>query len=487
MRIELSQIRKYFGTVRANDGIDMTFEPGRIYGLLGENGAGKSTLMKILSGFQPQDSGEILLDGKHKSFSSPANGLSSGIGMLYQDPLDFPPFNIIDNYLLGLDQRFIPNYHKAAKDLESIAEKYGFDIDIHATIDTLSLGERQQLELIRLLVGGAEVLILDEPTTGISAEQKEKLFDSMRQLAHVEEKTLILVSHKLDEIQELCNYAYVLRRGKLVGGIDVPCRNDQLVEMMFGQLPERSKRPSIQLGESILELKDLAISTYRLSIEPVNLTIRAGEVFGFAGLEGSGQQLVMQACAGLSQSSAGKIIIDGEDVTHWSYHQLQRFGVSYVSAGRLEAGLIAGLTIKEHTILTQPGKEFFINWDKAEENSNKRIAKYQIVGKPDTQAQELSGGNQQRLLFALLNSPLNILLLEQPTRGLDVRSSNWIWELLYQRRDEGTAIVFYSPDLDEIIERSDRIAVFYSGRMSRIVEAQSTNSVELGHLIGGQI
>lgn len=487
MRIELQQIRKYFGAIKANDGLDLTFEGGKIYGILGENGAGKSTLMKILSGFQPPDSGVILLDGQRATFNSPADGLANGIGMLYQDPLDFPPFNIIDNYLLGLSQQIIPNYRKAARDLENIAAKYSFEIDIHANIDSLSLGERQQLELIRLLVGGAEVLILDEPTTGISAEQKELLFGSMRQLAQEEGKTLILVSHKLDEIQELCDYAYVLRRGKLVGGIDIPCGNDQLVEMMFGQVPERTERPSIQLGNPILKLQDLTISTYRLSIEPINLSICAGEVFGFAGLEGSGQQLVMQACAGLLQPSHGKILVDGNDVTNWTYHQLLKSGVSYVTAGRLEAGLIAGLTITEHTILTHPEKEFFINWEKARDNSKSRIAKYQIIGQPDTQVQELSGGNQQRLLFALLNSPLKLLLLEQPTRGLDVRSANWIWELLYRRRDEGTAIVFYSPDLDEIIERSDRIAVFYSGKMSRVVGAQETNTTELGHLIGGQI
>lgn len=487
MRIELKQIRKYFGTIKANDGIDLTFEAGRIYGLLGENGAGKSTLMKILSGFQPPDSGEILLNGEQATFDSPADGLANGIGMLYQDPLDFPPFNIIDNYLLGLSQGTILNFRKAAKELEGIAEKYGFEIDIRATIDSLSLGERQQLELIRLLVGGAEVLILDEPTTGISAEQKELLFGSMHQLAEEEGKTLILVSHKLDEIQELCDFAYILRRGKLVGGIEIPCRNEQLVEMMFGTVPDRSERPSIQLGEPVLVIKDLTISTYRLSTEPVNLQIRAGEIFGFAGLEGSGQQLVMQACAGLSSPSSGQIIIDGVDVTHWSYHQFQNAGVSYVTAGRLEAGLIAGLTLTEHVVLTQPVKDFFINWEKAEEITRSRIDKYQIVGKTDTQAQELSGGNQQRLLFALLNSPLKLLLLEQPTRGLDVRSSDWIWELLYRRRDDGTAIIFYSPDLDEIIERSDRIAVFYSGKMSRVVEAQKTNTAELGHLIGGQI
>ncbi|MFN2221243.1 MAG: ATP-binding cassette domain-containing protein, partial [Candidatus Promineifilaceae bacterium] len=217
MRVELQDIHKHFGPVRANDGISLIFEEGKIYGLLGENGAGKSTLMKILSGYQPPDSGQILLDGRPARFDSPATGLASGVGMLYQDPLDMPPFRVVDNYLLGRDRRLRLNYKQAAAELEQISQRYGFELDANAHVDTLSLGERQQLELARLLAGGAQLLILDEPTTGISAEQQEMLFDSIRTLAHEEGKTVILVSHKLEEIQELCTMAYVLRRGKFVG------------------------------------------------------------------------------------------------------------------------------------------------------------------------------------------------------------------------------------------------------------------------------
>jgi simple sugar transport system ATP-binding protein len=299
MHIELRQIRKYFGPVKANDDISIAFEAGRIYGLLGENGAGKSTLMKILSGYQPPDSGEILIDGKPVGYKSPAEALASGLGMLYQDPLDFPPFRIIDNYLLGRDRRVFLNYSNTEKELRALAARYQFDIDLRAPVDTLSLGERQQLELIRLLAGGAQVLILDEPTTGISAEQKEKLFDSMHKLAEEEGKTLILVSHKLSEVQELCSHAFVLRRGKLVGEIAIPCQNEDLVRMMFKELPPRSDRPGFELGGPVIELQNATIKTYRLSVENINLSVRAGEVFGLAGLEGSGQKLVLQACAGL--------------------------------------------------------------------------------------------------------------------------------------------------------------------------------------------
>jgi ABC-type uncharacterized transport system ATPase subunit len=486
MHIELREIRKYFGQVKANDGIDLTLEEGRIYGLLGENGAGKSTLMKILSGYQPPDSGEILINGQITQFSSPAEALDNGIGMLYQDPLDLPPFRVVDNYLLGKQGSVWLDYSSAESELRDITSRYGFDIDLHAYIDSLSLGERQELELVRLLAGGADLLILDEPTTGISAEQKDILFESIRRLAHEDGKTVILVSHKLDEIQELCGHAFVLRKGKLVGETEVPCWNQLLVEMMFEQIPVRGQRMDFDLGEPVLELRDLTLSTYRLAAENLNLVLRRGEVFGLAGLEGSGQKLLLQACAGLLKPESGHVILDGRDVTGWTYHHLQSAGIGYVAAGRLEEGLVSGLTLTEHVVLAQPRRNFFVDWHRAREETSSRIARYQIVGNPQTTADELSGGNQQRLLFALLNAPLKLILLEHPTRGLDIRSTDYIWELLYERRETGTAILFISADLDEIIERSDRIAVFSGGNMSRVVAAEETSVEELGYLIGGQ-
>ena len=487
MRIDLQDIRKYFGPVRANDGINLVFEGGKIYGLLGENGAGKSTLMKILSGYQPPDGGKILLDGQAVRFKSPADALEHEVGMLYQDPLDFPPFRILDNYLLGRDKRVFPNYSQARTELLALMERYGFTVDLQSNIDNLSLGERQQLELARLLAGGAQILILDEPTTGISAEQKEILFNSIRQLTHEEGKTLILVSHKLDEVQELCDEAFVLRKGKLVGSVSLPCPNESLVGMMFGQVPPRSQRQAFDLGEPVIELQDMTISTYRLKVMNINLSVRSGEIYGLAGLEGSGQRLVIQACAGLLHPDQGKIILDGLDTSRWSYHRMQGAGVSYVAAGRLEEGLVAGMSLSEHVALSLPKHTFMVDWKGARQETAGRIEKYQIVGTPELNVDSLSGGNQQRLLFGLLNTPLKLLLLEHPTRGLDVRSAEWIWGLLYERCKDGTAIMFMSADLDEIIERSDRILVFSGGVMSRVVDARNTSVAELGHMIGGQV
>jgi simple sugar transport system ATP-binding protein len=487
MRVELHNIRKVFGPVKANDGISLTLEEGQIYALIGENGAGKSTLMKILSGYQPPTSGQISLDGQPVSFHSPADALAKGVGMLYQDPLDLPPFRVIDNYLLGSDRRVRLNYRQAREELQQLAGRFNFAIDPNATIDSLSLGERQQLELIRLLAGGAEVLILDEPTTGISAEQKELLFASIRRLAFEEGKTIILVSHKLEEVQDLCVHAYVLRRGKLVGQSSLPCFNELLVAMMFDQVPARRTRPPYELGRPMLELRDVTIPTYNLTVADVNFSVRAGEVLGLAGLEGSGQRLVLQSCAGLLRPARGQIWLDGQEITGRSYHHRRDAGVAYLAAGRLEEGLVAGLSLTEHLVLAQPEHNFFVDWPAATEQMTQRVRDYQIVGRPDSLADELSGGNQQRLLFALLNTPLKLVLLEHPTRGLDVRSMDTIWDLLYRRRDDGTAVVFMSADLDEILERSDRIAVFSGGVMLRIVDAAQTSVEELGHLIGGEV
>jgi simple sugar transport system ATP-binding protein len=256
--------------------------------------------------------------------------------------------------------------------------------------------------------------------------------------------------------------------------------------MMFKEIPPRSSRVSYVHEENLLELSEAEFEDERLTVTGINLNIRVGEVFGLAGLEGSGQKLLLQACAGLLQPQRGKIILDGDDVTRFSYHQMQAASVAYLPAGRLEEGLVAGLSLTEHVALASPQRGFVVDWNHFEQITQAQIEKYQIVGRPETLVHELSGGNQQRALFALLQSPLKLLLLEHPTRGLDVLSAQWIWELLINRVEDGSSILFYSADLDELVERSDRIAAFSGGVMSRIVNATETTADELGHLIGGE-
>jgi len=549
MHVELRDIHKHFGPLRANDGISLTFEPGHIYGILGENGAGKSTLMKILSGYQAPTSGQILLNQQPANFASPSDALRRGVGMLYQDPLDFPPMRVIENYQLAYDNKIMLPLRQREEDLIAFGKRFGFTLDTRAYVDTMTMGERQQMELLRLLALGAELLILDEPTTGISAEQKTALFDAMRRLAQEEQKTIILVSHKLEEVQELCDEVSVLRKGKWVGSHPIPCPTAEMVRLMFGEELPRAERVSCRVEKTVLKLDKMAVHTYHLNIDNISLDIHEGEVLGLAGLEGSGQQLLIKGCAGLLPLYRGRVMLDdspvegqrspffwlpglsgivfsggfaamivrlllgqitgiaaageltlaallagaiwlvGTIIISWTsqstYHAFQQRGGAYVPAERLEEALIPGLSLTEHMALATSGKSMLVNWKDAQDEIARRIQQFNIKGQPQTLVDKLSGGNQQRAMLALMKSPLRLLLLEHPTRGLDVTSANWMWELFQERLKEGTAIIFVSADLDELLERSDRIAVFSGGVMSRMVNTTDTTVDELGHMIGG--
>lgn len=489
MHVALNNITKIFGKVRANDAISLDLYGGRVYAVLGENGAGKSTLMKILSGYQPCDSGHILLDGKPASFRTPADALAVGIGMLHQDPLDVPNMTVLENFVLSAKSGLIPNQKKALDDLSRVANILGFTVRPDAYIDQLTIGERQQLEIIRLLSRGAQILILDEPTTGISADQKDTLFNALRALAHDQGMTICLVSHKLEDVEALCDEVYVLREGKVTGHTPAPFSTSSLVEMMFGKPLERTERQPFQrnnpLKNVVLSVKALGVEGRRVSLKEVYLDVEAGEVIGLAGLDGSGQVAFLRAIAGLQHPNFGFIYLQGGDVTRWPYHRLTRLGVAYAPAGRLEEGLVQGLSLTEHFALVgQSGG--LVNWNAARKQAEQSIVHYNIRGRPDTQVQRLSGGNQQRTLLALLPESIKLLLLENPTRGLDVESSCWMWSQLLERRSTGTAILFTSPDLDEIIEYSDRIAVFFNGRMTLINDPSKVSHHQLGQLIGGK-
>lgn len=487
MRIELRDIHKHFGAVRANDGIALTVEPGTIHGLLGENGAGKSTLMKILSGFLSPDRGEIHVDGDLVAMRSPAQGIAHGIGMLHQDPLDFPAMGVLDNFLLGRRNPLRQHRAQARGELLELADRFGFPIDPDERLSALSIGERQQLEILRLVAQGVETLILDEPTTGISTPQKVQLFATLCRLAKEEGKSIIFVSHKLEEVEELCHRVTVLRHGRVTGEIEAPFNTSQLVRLMFGQDLPPVRREAIPLGQPVLQLEHATLAGLRFVIPNISLTVRAGEVIGLAGLEGSGQRLFLHACVGLVRPSAGGILLAGQDMSRRSYRQFMQAGVAYLPASRLEEGLVQGLTITEHGVLAdRVRKPLFVRWPEARRTAEQRIADYSIKGRPESPVESLSGGNQQRTLLALLPPALHLLALEHPTRGLDVESARWVWGMLLDRRRQGTAMLFASADLDEILEQSDRILAFSGGQVSEPVDATTVTAEELGTMIGGK-
>lgn len=485
MKITLQHIDKSFGKVHANDDICLTIPSGTIQGILGENGAGKSTLMKILTGYYQEDSGDILLDDEKVKISSPEDAVMRGIGMLHQDPLDFPPMKVIDNFLLGSRGGLFPNKREVEKEIIRLSKEFDFQIDPDTFVETMTVGERQQLEILRLLWMGVRVLILDEPTTGISANQKEKLFATLVKLAE-QGLTVIFVSHKLEEVEQLCSRVAVFRQGKLVGEVQPPYNTQQFVYMMFGKSVEIGEKTSFCKDDAYIKLENIGIEDYRLHIKDINLEIKSGEVIGLAGMEGSGQTLFLRMLAGLKRPVRGNIFFDGTNFTGKNYLAFQKAGVAYLPAARLEEGLIPGMSLTEHFILSEEHHELFVDQKSAVDLTEERIRDFFIKGTPSSQIEQLSGGNQQRALLALLRNRLRLILMEHPTRGLDIESAIWIWSKMKERCKDCASIVFTSSDLDEILQYSDRILVFFGGLVSRPLDAKSTTVDELGQWIGGK-
>jgi simple sugar transport system ATP-binding protein len=486
MRITLRDIRKQYGKVNANDGIDMEIAEGSIHGILGENGAGKSTLMKVLAGYTGKTSGAILLNGRPTEYGHPSQATRLGIGMLYQDPLDFPPLSVLENFMMGLDRGLLSREEAFRLRLKEMADHFGFPLDPRTAVARLTVGERQQLELVRLLALGVEVLILDEPTTGISTLQKQALFSALRKLAG-QGKTILLVSHKLEDVEALCDRITVLRRGKVEGNMGLPFEGGKLLSWMFGKELAPSPCFERQAEEGVMTLAMEGVSALggRAGLQACRVNVRRGEVVGLAGLEGSGQGLFLRLAAGLERPETGKIRVAGEDMTAKEHHAYKARRVTFLPAGRLEEGLMPGLSVAEHFALRQQ-EGLMVRWSEALARAEQGIERFRIRGGPLSPAESLSGGNQQRLLLALLPDNPLLLLLEHPTRGLDLDSVRWVWEKLTAYAAQGTSIVFSSAELDEIFQMADRILVFFNGVVVKDVRTCDTTMEELVKAIAGK-
>jgi simple sugar transport system ATP-binding protein len=486
MWIELRDIHKYYGPVKANFGVDLKVVPGTIHGILGENGAGKSTLMKILAGYSPKTKGEIHLDGATVNYETPAQAADLGIGMLYQDPLDFPQLSALDNFMLGQASGMV-NQKKTYRDkFVALATSFNFSLHPDTSVKRLTIGERQQLEILRLLSLGIQVLILDEPTTGISSIQKEILYQALKKLAS-EEKTVILVSHKLEDVEALCNCVTVLRQGEVTGSMDYPFDTSSLLEMMFGTPPVPPFRSRMIPGKPILELNQISALGGRTGLKDCSVIVRQGEVIGLAGLEGSGQGVFLRLAAGLTHPQRGSIHLEGKKIFEGDYHSLQSKGVAFLPTARLEEGLIAGLSVTEHFALQKNHNGFLVKWQNTFQKAKQEIEKFRIKGTPDSPVESLSGGNQQRLLLSFLPVDPLLLLLENPTRGLDMESVHWVWQHLHKYSVSRTSIIFSSSELDEILMVADRILVFFNGSIIKDVRSDETDIYELGRAIAGKI
>ncbi len=514
MEIAVHNLTKSFGPLRANDDLSLSFPAGKIHGVLGENGAGKSTLMKLISGYLRPDSGTVLFDGRPAQLRGPGDALRAGVGMVHQEPLDLPAFTALENLLCAAPRRALPSRAEARARLRELSERLHFAVDPDAPVASLTVGQRQQLEIMRLLACGARALILDEPTTGITAAQARALFAALRQLA-ADGNTVLFVSHKLDEVAELCDTVSVLRSGRLVGQqLAMPQPQAKLLELMFGsgvmeerrqgdtetraeEGPELQTSPPVA-GPSIARaaspagerseraawrLEQVTAREGAVTLRNVTLEIPAGRVVGIAGLDGSGQQILLRLLAGRQRPDAGRVLVGGTDLTGAPAVAYRAAGIEYLPADRLKDGMVGAFSLSEHFALLQSGP--LMERRAAEQAASAAIAAYGIKGGPHTPISSLSGGNQQRAMLALVPDQTRGLVCEQPTRGLDVASARAIWRRMLERRAAGCAVVFASADLDELMEYSDQLLVFFAGRVSPLLPRAGLSAERLAELIGG--
>ncbi|WP_173652463.1 ABC transporter ATP-binding protein [Limnochorda pilosa] len=496
--LQLKGIVKRFPGVVANDRIDLTLFPGEIHALLGENGAGKSTLMNVLYGLISPDAGEIVLKGAPVRLESPAGAIARGIGMVHQHFMLVPVMTVAENVMLGLEStrgRFFLDTARVARRIREISSRHGLAVEPEAVVQHLPVGVQQRIEIIKVLYREAEILILDEPTAVLTPQEVEDLFEILRSLAR-SGHSLLFITHKLKEALALADRITVLRRGRVVGTRrPEETSEEELATMMVGRDVELTvkKRPA-RPGRPVLSVQGLWVEADEgpPAIRDLSLEVRAGEILGAAGVQGNGQTELMEALAGLRPPRAGRIVIDGRDVSRATPREIAELGVGYIPEDRQRDGLILPFPLEDNLILNRYHREPFSRkgWIQREEvrrQAETLLQAFDIRASSVTAAvRNLSGGNQQKVIAAReLSRPIKLLLASQPTRGLDVGSIEYIHSRILEARDGGTAVVLVSTELDEILALSDRIAVLYRGRIVGLLDAASADRTHLGLLMTG--
>jgi ABC-type uncharacterized transport system ATPase subunit len=496
--LELRGITKAFPGVLANDHIDLTLEEGEIHALLGENGAGKSTLMNILYGLYDPDEGEVFVRGQKVDIQGPNDAIAQGVGMVHQHFMLVPVLTVTENIMLGVESiknGIFLDRATAAQRVREISEQYGLAVDADAYIKDLSVGVQQRVEIIKLLYREADILILDEPTAVLTPQEAEDLFKVIRSLV-AQGKSVIFITHKLKEVMAIADRITVLRNGRVVG-TTTPAESDEqeLAAMMVGRqvLLQVEKGPA-QPGEPVLEVKDLEVMDDRgnMAVRGISFQVRAGEVLGVAGVQGNGQTELVQALTGLRQPTAGEMHILDADVVGASPRQVLEKGVAHVPEDRQKDGLVLSFPVADNLILNTYYLPPFAHLGVVDQEVVLATAETEIrmfdVRTPSvlTPVSSLSGGNQQKVIIAReFSRPIRLLIASQPTRGLDVGSIEYIHRRIIRKRDEGCAVLLVSPELDEVMGLSDRIAVMYEGKIVDILPADQVTKEEVGLLMAG--
>ena len=499
--LELSNINKSFGHVHANKNINLQINKGTIHGIIGENGAGKSTLMSIVFGLYQANSGTIKINGKEINLKSPRDSIINGIGMVHQHFMLVENFTVLENIILGFEGEtvFGEKLQKAKKDLEKLCQAYNFNIDLDATISDLSVGFRQRVEILKSLYRGAEILILDEPTGVLTPQEVDELFKILRALKE-EGKTIVLITHKLIEIMDLTSEVSVMRQGEMVGHTKTEDTNkEQLAEMMVGRsVLLRVDKKEIKKGETIFKVNNLSVKDDLdvTRVKDVSLEIRSGEILGIAGVTGNGQTELLEALSGIRKVESGKIELFGEKISDQDNflnpRLLKQKGLAHVPEDRQRMGLITDFKAHENLIFGYHDQEPFskssiLNNREITEYSNKVMQEYDVrPNSPNLITSNFSGGNQQKIILSReLNENPKVLLVGQPTRGVDIGAIEFIHQRLIDMRDRGAAILLASVELDEILSLSDRIIVMFDGKIVGEKENKNVTERELGLLMAG--
>ncbi|GAA0499946.1 ABC transporter ATP-binding protein [Microbacterium aurantiacum] len=496
MKLELRGITKRFGSLVANDHIDLVIEPGQIHALLGENGAGKSTLMNVLYGLYQADEGDILLDDVVQHFRGPGDAMNAGIGMVHQHFMLIPVFTVAENVMLGHENTKglgVLDLAAARRHVREVADRFGFQIDPDALVGDLPVGVQQRVEIIKALSRDARVLVFDEPTAVLTPQETDELMAIMRQLRD-EGTSIVFITHKLREVREVADAITVIRLGKVVGEASPTASNTELASLMVGRAVELTvHKDAPRLGDGGLRVKDLRVltPTGAVVVDDISFDVRPGEILAVAGVQGNGQTELVEAIVGLAARVEGSIELDGTQLVGKSVRGILDAGVGFVPEDRKEDGLVGNFSVAENLILDRSSDPEFVRAGTIRRHAvdtfaRERITEYDIRTQgPESPAGALSGGNQQKVVIAReMSRDLRLFVAAQPTRGVDVGSIEFIHKRIVQTRDAGIPVIVVSTELDEVTALADRIAVMYRGQIVGIVPGDTPRDV-LGLMMAG--
>lgn len=498
--LEMKGISKNFAGVWANRNINLEVRRGEVHALLGENGAGKTTLMKILYGLYKPDSGEIFLNGQKTTITSPNQAIRYGIGMVHQHFMLIPPFSVLENIILGCEpQKTLGrlNHGAALAKISQLSDELGLKVDPNAKVEDISVGLQQRVEILKALYRNAEILILDEPTAVLTPQEADELGQILRMLVK-QGKSVIFITHKLKEVKKFADRITVIRRGQVVATVDCAAATvESLAEMMVGRKVALAvEKTPAQPQETILEAKDLcALDNRKLPVlKNICFSVKAGEILAFAGVDGNGQSELIEILTGLRTATQGSLRLEGEEILNKTPRQIINAGVSHIPEDRQKRGLILDFTLWENLILEVYRTEAFsrygvLNQKNCHAHAADLISQYDIrTPHVNLKAGDLSGGNQQKLVVAReINRNPKLMVVAQPTRGLDVGAIEFVHQQLISQRDQGKAIVLFSLELDEIMALADRIAVLYEGEIVGCLPREAASEETLGLMMTGSL